>query len=195
MKISINEIQILRDRTGVGVVDAKSALEKSGGDIEAAIVALRKAGKKVAEKKQSRQTREGTVGFYLHSNKKLLAAVAVACETDFVARTEAFQELAHDLAMHVAAANPQFLNVESIPADLLEKEIEIARSQAENEGKPAKIIENIINGKIAKFTEEHCLLKQKYFKEDKKTVEQILEEAIQKLGENIQIKNFVRFTV
>lgn len=195
MKISIKEIQILRDRTGIGVVDAKSALEKSGGDIEAAIVALRKAGKKVAEKKQSRQTSEGTVGVYLHSNKKLLTAVALACETDFVARTEVFQELAHDLAMHVAAANPKFLNPESIPADLLEKETEIARTQAENEGKPVKIIDNIVEGKIAKFTEDYCLLKQRFFKEDKKTVEQILQEAIQKLGENIQIKNFVRFTV
>jgi elongation factor Ts len=193
--ITINDIQKLRNLTGVGVLDAKKVLQEVGGDMEAAINTLRKAGQKIAEKKQNRQTREGTVGFYLHSNKKLLSAVALACETDFVAATEVFQELAHDLAMHVAAMNPEYLNISSVPEEIIEKETEIAKSQADDKGKPANIVENIIKGKLAKFYEEKCLLQQKFFKDDKKTVEQIIQEVIQRLGENIQVKEFIRFTI
>ncbi|MFA6587569.1 MAG: translation elongation factor Ts [Patescibacteria group bacterium] len=193
--ISINNVQQLREKTGVGVMAAKKALEESGGDVEKAVTVLRKAGQKIAEKKQNRQTHEGVVGTYLHSNKKLLAAVAVACETDFVALTDPFQELAHDLAMHVAAMNPEYLGPENVPADLVNKEKEIAKAQAISEGKSVKIIENIVSGKLNKFFEEKCLLKQKFFKDDEKTIEQVIQEAIQKLGENIKIKEFIRFTI
>ena len=190
-KISITDIQNLREQTGVGVLEAKKALEENQGNLEAAITALRKAGQKFAEKKQDRVTKEGTVGVYLHTNKKLLAAVAVACETDFVARTDAFQELAHDLAMQVAAMNPKYLLPENIPAEIIAHETDIARTQALNDGKPEKIVENIVKGKLAKYAEEKCLLKQKFFKDDERTIEQVMHEAIQKLGENIQIKDFI----
>lgn len=191
--IPVQDIQALRERTGVGMMDAKRALEESGGDIDAAITTLRKAGQKVADKKASRATREGVVGVYEHSNKKLVALVAVACETDFVARTEDFQTLAHDLAMHVAAMNPTYLSLEHIPADVRAQEEEIAKTQAA--GKPANVVETIVQGKLKKYAEEHCLLEQKFFKDDTKTVTAIVHEAIQRMGENIQVKEFVRLTV
>lgn len=193
MNVPIADIQTLRERTGVGMLDAKRALEENAGNLEAAVTALRKAGQKVAEKKATRVTREGVVGVYEHSNKKLLAAVSVACETDFVARTSDFQNLAHELAMHVAAAAPTYLNTESIPADILEQERDVARAQAA--GKPENIVTSIVEGKLKKFAEEHCLLEQKFFKDDTKTVNQVVNEAIQKLGENIQVREFVRLTV
>lgn len=191
--IPVADIQLLRERTGVGMLDAKHALEASGGDLEAAVTALRKAGQKVADKRAARVTREGVVGVYEHSNKKLVAAVAVACETDFVARTSDFQTLAHDLAMHVAAAAPLYLSAVDIPAEVLSKEEDIARSQAS--GKPENILNAIIQGKVKKYAEEHCLLEQKFFKDDTKTIAIVVQEAIQKLGENIQVKEFFRLSV
>ncbi len=193
MNVPIADIQTLRERTGVGMLDAKRALEENAGNLEAAVTALRKAGQKVAEKKAARVTREGVVGIYEHSNKKLVAAVSVACETDFVARTPDFQNLAHELAMHVAAAAPTYLNPEAIPEGILAEEREVARAQAA--GKPENIVENIVQGKLKKFAEEHCLLDQKFFKDDSKTVNQVVQEAIQKLGENIQVREFIRLTV
>lgn len=191
--ISVNDIQTLRERTGVGMMDAKRALEASGGDIDAAITALRKAGQKVADKKASRATREGVVGVYEHSNKKLVTLVSVACETDFVARTTDFQTLAHELAMHVAAANPTYLTAEDIPAEVRAEEEEIAKTQAA--GKPANVVATIVQGKLKKYAEEHCLMEQKFFKDDTKTVAGVVHEAIQRMGENIQVKEFVRLTV
>ncbi len=190
---SIADIQTLRERTGVGMMDAKRALEASGGDIEKAITVLRKSGQKVAEKKADRATHEGVVGVYEHSNKKLVTAVAVACETDFVARTEDFQAFAHDLAMHVAAMSPSYLTPDDIPADIIARETEIAKSQAA--GKPENIVESIVKGKVAKFAAEKCLMAQPYFKDDTKTVQQVVQEAIQKLGENIQVRSFTRVIV
>ncbi|MEK7631674.1 MAG: translation elongation factor Ts [Patescibacteria group bacterium] len=191
--ISVQDIQALRERTGVGMMDAKRALEENGGDIEVAITALRKAGKKVADKKASRATHEGVVGVYEHSNKKLVTLVSVACETDFVARTEDFQTLAHDLAMHVAAANPTYLTLADIPAEVRSQEEEIARTQTV--GKPVKVVETIVQGKLQKYAQEHCLMEQKFFKDDSKTVAAVVHEAIQRLGENIQVREFVRVTV
>ncbi|MEK7640055.1 MAG: elongation factor Ts [Patescibacteria group bacterium] len=191
--IPVADIQKLRERTGVGMLDAKQALEAVGGDLDAAVTALRKAGQKVADKKAARATREGVVGVYEHSNKKLVAVVAVACETDFVGRTADFQTLAHELAMHVAAAAPTYLTAAEIPADILAKEEDIARSQST--GKPEAILASIIQGKLKKFVEEHCLLEQKFFKDDSKTVGGVVQEAMQKLGENIQVKEFVRLSV
>jgi len=191
--VSVTDIQTLRERTGVGLLDAKRALEENAGDLEAAIVALRKVGKHVAQKKAGRSTHEGVVGIYEHSNKKLVAVVAVACETDFVARTEDFQTLAHELAMHVAAANPTYLSVADIPADIRKQEEDIAHTQAK--GKPKKVVESIVTGRLAKYAEAHCLLEQKFFKDDTKTVTGVIHEAVQRLGENIQVKEFVRLTV
>jgi elongation factor Ts len=192
MTISLETIKILRERTGVGVMAAKESLEVTGGDIDAAVTNLRKSGQKIAEKKQTRQTREGTIGVYLHSNKKLVSIVALACETDFVARTEDFQNLAHDLAMHVAAANPEYLNNADIPESVKVKEIEIIKSQPELIGKPAAMLEKIIEGKLSKFGTEYCFLLQPYFKDSEITVGDVLRQAVQKLGENIQIRSFYR---
>jgi elongation factor Ts len=195
MSISLETIKILRERTGVGVMDAKAALEASGGDVDAAVITLRKSGQKIAEKKQARETRDGTIGVYLHSNKKLLGVVALACETDFVARTEDFQTLAHDFAMHVAAANPEYLNEADIPEEVKVREMEIIKSQPEFSGKPAAMLEKIIEGKLQKFGAEHCFLLQPYFKDSEITVGEVLRQAIQKLGENIQIRSFYRVTL
>lgn len=191
--IPVADIQLLRERTGVGMLDAKHALEASGGNVEAAVTSLRKAGQKVAEKKATRATREGVVGVYEHNNKKLVAAVSVACETDFVARTSDFQTMVHELAMHIAAAAPLYLSAADIPADVLAKEEDIARSQAS--GKPDSILKAIVQGKLKKYAEEHCLLEQKFFKDDTKTVGSVVQEAMQKLGENIQVKEFFRLSV
>lgn len=191
--IPVSDIQNLRERTGVGMMDAKRALEESNGDIEAAITALRKGGQKVADKKAGRATQEGVVGVYEHSNKKLVTLVSVACETDFVARTDDFQNLAHELAMHVAAANPTYLTINDIPIEVRTQEEDIARTQAA--GKPENIVASIVEGKVKKFAAEHCLMEQKFFKDDTKTVASVLHEAIQRLGENIQVKEFVRVTI
>ncbi len=193
MPASITDIQALRERTGVGMLDAKRALEESDGNLEAAVTALRKAGQKVAEKKASRETREGVVGVYEHSNHKLVATASVACETDFVARTQDFQALAHELAMHVAAASPSYVSAEDVPADVLDREREIARAQAA--GKPDAVVESIVQGKVKKFYAEQCLMEQKFFKDDSKTVSQVVQEAVQKLGENIQVRAISRSTV
>ncbi|RJO59443.1 elongation factor Ts [Candidatus Parcubacteria bacterium] len=194
-KINLNDVQKLREQTGVGVMDAKKALEASGGDLAEAIKAMREAGQKIAEKKQDRQTHAGTIGVYLHSNKKILAAVVVACETDFVERTAVFQELAHELAMQVAAANPKYISAEGLSTEVIKAETEIAKAQAEKAGRPAKVIDEIIKGKLAKFAEEYCLMQQKFFKDDKLTVAMVVQAAVQKLGENIQIREFIRLTI
>jgi elongation factor Ts len=195
MSISLETIKILRERTGVGVLDAKAALETSGGDVDAAVLVLRKSGQKIMEKKQARETREGVVGVYLHSNKKLVGVVALACETDFVALTEDFQNLAHDLAMQVAAANPEYLNAADLPEEIKAKEIEIIRSQPEFSGKPAAMLEKIIEGKLQKYGSEHCFLLQPFFKDPEITVGEVLRQAVQKMGENIQIRSFYRITL
>ena len=194
MAISLETIKILRERTGVGVMDAKVALEASGGDIEAAVITLRKSGKKVAEKKQARETRDGTIGVYLHSNKKIVGVVALACETDFVSRTEDFQNLAHDLAMHVAAANPEYLNEVDIPEEVKAKETEIIRSQPEFSEKPAAMLEKIIEGKLQKFYAEVCLLNQAFIKDESLTVNDVITEKIAKLGEKIEVKKIARLS-
>lgn len=190
MPVSVTDIQTLRERTGVGMMDAKKALEAHNGDIEAAITELRKSGQKVADAKQSRQTREGVIGTYVHSNNKVVGIIALACETDFVARTEAFQELAHELAMHVAAMSPRYVSSDDIPADVLAQEEEIAKSQAA--GKPEAVVANIVAGKLRKFAEDHCLLDQTYFKDDSQRVRDVIGAAVQRLGENIQVRSIAR---
>lgn len=195
MKIDPKIIKEIREKTGAGVMEIKKALVKSSGDEKEVIDILRKSGQKIAAKKQGRGTNQGLIGSYIHSNASVAALVLLTCETDFVSRNQEFKDLAHDLAMQVAATNPLYLKPEDIPNEVLEKEKEIARESLKKEGKPKEIIEKIILGKLNKFYEEVCLMKQPFIKDDKKTVEQLVTEKIAKLGENIKIKKFVYFSL
>lgn len=195
MKITTSLIQKLRVATGVGMMDAKKALEKNDGDFDNSIDYLKKQGQVVAAKKQDRTTKEGTIGYYLHSNGKMGTMVALACESDFVAKTDDFKSLAHELAMQVAATDPTYLSPEQIPKEVITKEKEVFMANLEREKKPTKIRDKIIAGKLEKFYAETCLLKQPYVKDDKLTVEQLIHQTVQKLGENIQIKEFSRMSL
>lgn len=195
MAISPADIQALRDQTGVGMMDAKKALTAADGHMSAAVEALRKKGQKIAAAKSDRTVKEGVVGTYLHSNGKIAALVSLACETDFVARTDDFRTLAKELAMHVAAMNPVYVKPADIPADVIAKEEEIYRAQLSAEGKPEAMLAKILPGKLKKFQSEVCLVDQPFVKDDTVTVGQLVESAITKLGENIQILSFSRLTV
>jgi elongation factor Ts len=185
----------LRQRTGAGMMECKKALVEAKGDIGEAEVILRKRGIAGAAKKAGRVTKQGLIGTYIHAGGQLGVMVEVNCESDFVARTDDFKELVHDIAMHIAAADPRFLRREEVPADLIEKEKEIARDRARNEGKPEKILDRIVEGRISKFYEEVCLLDQPFVKEATVTIEQLVKQKIAKLGENIGIARYVRFKV
>jgi len=176
-------------------MDVKEALAEFNGDVDKALESLRKKGQKIAATKQDRQTKEGLIGYYVHANGKIAALVAVACETDFVARTDDFKNLVHDLAMQVAATNPLYLSPNEVPAGVINKEKEIYSEQLKKEGKPEKVLDKIVDGKLAKYYQEVCLLKQLFIKDDKRSIEQLLQEVIAKLGENIQIKEFKRLNL
>ncbi len=176
-------------------MECKRALVEAKGDIAEAEILLRKWGQASAGKKAGRATRQGLIGSYIHAGGQLGVMVEVNCESDFVARTDDFKELVHDLAMHVAAADPRYLRREEIPADVLEKEKDIARERARNEGKPEKILDRIVEGRLTKFYEEVCLLDQPFVKEATLTIEQVVKQKIAKLGENISIARFIRFKV
>jgi elongation factor Ts len=186
-------IKQLRERTGLGILDCKKALEESKGDIEKAIEFLRKAGTIKAAKKAERETKEGLIDSYIHPGGRIGVLVKVNCETDFVARNEEFKNLVHDIAVQIAASDPQYLRPEDVPEEIKEKEREIFREQLKREGKPEVIIEKILEGKLQKIYSEICLTKQVFFKEEKITVEELIKQAISKLGENIQIAEFVRY--
>jgi elongation factor Ts len=188
-------VKELRERTGAGMMECKKALVEAKGDIAEAEVVLRKHGIAAAGKKASRATKQGLIGTYIHAGGQLGVMVEVNCESDFVARTADFQEMVHDVAMHIAAADPRFLRREEVPAPLLEKEREIARERARNEGKPEKVLDRIVEGRVAKFYEEVCLLEQPFVKEATLTIDQLVKTKIAKLGENISIARFVRFKV
>ena len=177
------------------MMDPKIALEESGGDLEKAADTLRKKGIAKAAKKADRETHEGRVHAYIHSNGKLGALVEVLCETDFVARTDVFIGLCNDIAMHVSAVDPLYLSRADVPAELIEKEKEIYRAEMTAQAKPAEVIEKIIEGKLNKWFAETVLLEQPFIKEDDKTVEEYLKACISTLGENMQIKRFVRFNI
>lgn len=195
MNITMEQIKDLRGRTGAGVVDAKQALTESAGDIEKAILWLREKGKGTVAKKSSRETNEGVIGSYVHGNKKIAVLVSLVCETDFVARNEKFQELAQNIAMHIAANDPLVVRPEDISDADVAAEKEFALKQLEKEGKPAAMLEKIVEGKLKKFREERALLTQPYVKDPKKTIEQLLSESVQEIGENISIKEFVRLSI
>jgi elongation factor Ts len=193
MAISAALVKELRDKTNAGMMDCKKALEETGGDIEKAVEALRKRGLAIAAKKATRSTQEGIIGSYVHSNSKIGVLVEVACESDFVAKNEGFQELVKDLTLQVASTAPAYVTREEVPEEIIEKEKAIFREQAQ--GKPENVIEKIVNGKLEKFFSEICLVDQPFVKEDKKTINDLVKETIAKLGENIVIRRFIRYQV
>jgi elongation factor Ts len=193
MDISIELVKDLRQRTGAGIVDCKAALQEARGNIEAAIDSLRKKGLATAAKKAGRIATDGLVASYIHAGGKMGVLVEINCETDFVAKTGDFQDFVKNMAMHIAAANPQFIRREDIPPDVLEKEREIYRTQALDSGKPAKVIDKIVEGKLERFYSETCLLEQTYIRDSDLTIKEVLDGMIGKLGENIAIRRFARF--
>jgi len=188
-------VKELRDRTGAGMMECKKALVEAKGDIADAEVVLRKHGISLADKKSARATRQGLIGSYIHHGGQLGVLVEIDCESDFVARTDDFKDLVHDVAMHIAAADPRFIRKEDVTEAVLAKEREIARARAVLEGKPEKILDRIVEGRLTKFYEEVCLLEQPFVKEATLTVGQLVKTRIAKLGENITIARFVRFKV
>ena len=188
-------VKQLRDATGAGMMECKAALQEANGNIEEATLILRKRGLASAAKKTGRATSEGLIGSYIHMGGKIGVLVELNCESDFVARTEDFQALLRELSLQVAAANPQYVSREQIPADVIEREKSVYRGQMENSGKPAQVIEKIIEGKLGSFYEQVCLVDQASIRDPKQTVGAMLQAAIAKLGENIGVARFVRFKV
>jgi elongation factor Ts len=194
-EISANAVKELREKTGAGMMDCKKALAETAGDFAKAEEFLRKKGLASAAKKAGRLASEGAVGSYVHMGGKIGVLVEVNSETDFVARTEAFQALVKDVAMHVAAAAPQYVRREEVPAEVVAKELEIAKAQFRDQKKPEAIIEKIAQGKVDKFFKEVCLLEQPFVKDDKKSVQEMINDQVAKIGENIQIRRFARFVL
>jgi elongation factor Ts len=195
VNISAAQVKELREKTGAPMGDCKNALVESKGDIEGAIVVLRKKGVATAAKKATRTTSEGSVASYIHAGGKIGVLVEVNCESDFVARTDDFKNLVHDIAMHIAATDPRFIRKEDVTPEAFEKEKDIYRAQAAQTGKPAPVIEKIVEGKMGKFYEEVCLYEQPFIKEQTITISQLIASVIGKLGENISVKRFARFKV
>ena len=195
MEITASMVKELRSQSGAGIMECKSALKETSGDIEAAITFLRKKGLAKADKKSDRQTGDGSIGSYIHAGNKLGVMVELNCETDFVANTPDFQELVRDIAMHIAAAKPRFATREEVKQEILNKEKEIFAHQAKESGKPDNIIEKIVSGKMEKFYEENCVLEQPFIKDTNITVQELIKQKIALLGENINIGRFVRFEV
>ena len=195
LTIDANTVKQLRDKTGAGMMDCKNALKESNGDLDGAVDYLRKSGAAKAEKKGSRATKEGLVYSYIHAGGRLGVMIEVNCETDFVAKTDGFIELSHNLAMQIAATNPISLDKNSVPRDIIAKEIEIYTEQAKSSGKPDNIIEKMVEGRLSKFFQENCLMEQAYIKDSDKKVADLMTETIATLGENITISKFTRFAV
>ena len=193
--ITAQMVKELRERSAAGIMECKRALSESGGDIDEAEVILRKRGIDVAQKKASRAANEGGVGAYIHAGSKLGVLVEVNCETDFVARTDDFQKLVHDIAMHVAAADPRFINKGEVTEEAVEQEKAIQRERALAEGKPEKIVDKIVEGRMGKFYEEVCLLEQPFVKDNSTTVGEMITAQIAKMGENITVSRMARFKV
>src|ERR1700720_1764666 len=195
VNISAQLVKELRERTGAGFSDCRSALVEAKGNIEGAIDVLRKKGQAAAQKKAARQASEGLVGHYIHAGGKIGVLLEVNCESDFVARTEDFQRLCHDVAMHIAALDPRFLRREEVTQEILDRERDIYKDQAKQTGKPEAVIEKIVNGKMEKFYEENCLYEQHFIKDEGVTIKELVDQAIAKVGENIAVRRFSRFKV
>jgi elongation factor Ts len=193
MEISAKLVKDLREKTGAGMLDCKNALVEAKGDMDQAVVVLRKKGLASAQKKAARVAAEGMIGHYIHAGGKLGVLVEVNCETDFAARSEEFQVLVKDIAMHIAAQNPLFVKREDVPAEVLEKEKEIYKDQARASGKPANIIDKIAEGKLESYYEMACLYDQKFVKDPNITVKDLINNLVAKIGENIQVRRFARF--
>lgn len=195
MAISAQDVMKLREQTGAGMMDCKKALTENNGDFDAAVKFLREKGIASAEKRAARVASEGTVGSYIHLGGKIGVLVELNCETDFVARNDEFQALARELAMQVAFSNPTYLTPEEIPAEIIEREKEIAENLARNEGRPEAALPKIVEGRVKKFAEENSLLTQTYMRDPKRKVGDLVQDLRAKIGENIQVRRFVRFQV
>jgi elongation factor Ts len=195
MNITSQMVKDLRDKTSAGMMDCKKALTETGGDMEKAVDLLRQKGLAVAAKRAGRATSEGVIETYIHAGGKLGVMVELNCETDFVAKTEAFRSFAKDLAMHIAAANPVAITREDVPENVISREKEIYIQQALESGKPKNIVEKMITGKMEKFLADICLLEQKFVKDEERSIQDLLTDMVGKIGENISIKRFVRFQV
>ncbi|MFN3650900.1 MAG: translation elongation factor Ts [Armatimonadota bacterium] len=195
MSITAKDVQALREKTGAGMMDCKKALQESGGNMDEAVKYLREKGIASATKREGRSASEGTIGTYLHHTGKIAVLVELNCETDFVARNEEFQALARELALQVASANPTYLRAEDVPEDVLTREREIAENLARNEGKPEAALPKIVEGRVRKWLEENCLLTQASIRDPKKQVGDLVQDLRAKLGENVQVRRFVRYKV
>lgn len=194
-EITAAMVKELRERTGAGMLDCKNALAEAGGDMERAVELLREKGLADATKRLGREANEGIIGSYVHAGSRVAALVELNCETDFVARTDEFQTLAHDLAMQVVAARPLYVSPEDIPPEVLERERAIYRAQVAGSGKPEHVVERIVEGKLEKFLDEVCLMRQPFIKDDSITVGELIRQAIARLGENIVVRRFARLAV
>jgi len=188
-------VKQLRELTGAGFNDCRAALIETNGDLQKAVDVLRKKGQAAAQKKAQRQASEGIVGSYIHAGGKIGVIVEVNCESDFVARTSEFQNLCHEIAMHVAALDPRFVRRDEVTPEILEREREIYRAQALASGKPEAIVDKIVNGKMEKFYEENCLYEQHFIKDEQRTIKELIDQMIAKIGENIAVRRFIRFKV
>lgn len=195
MSIPAEDIKTLRDKTGAGILDCRKALEEADGDIEKAIIVLREKGMADAEKRSDRETSNGILELYSHIGGRVGVMVEVNCETDFVARTEEFQELAHELALQIAAMSPLWVSEEEVPEEILATEQSIARKRALDERKPENVIDRIVEGRVNKFLDETCLLRQEYIRDESKTVDDLIKETIVSIGENMNVRRFVRWEV
>ncbi|MNW23583.1 Elongation factor Ts [compost metagenome] len=193
MAVNASAVKELREKTGAGMLDCKKALEETNGDLTKAIEFLREKGLAAAANKAGRIATEGVVESYIHAGGRIGVLVEINCETDFVAKTDQFKEFVRDIAMHIAASNPRFVRREEVSAEELEKEKEILKAQALNEGKPANIVEKMVEGRISKYYEEFCLMEQSFVKDPDKTIATLLNEKISTIGENISIRRFVRY--
>lgn len=193
MAFTAKDVMELREKTGVGMLDCKKALESTDGNMEKAIEYLREKGMAAAAKKASRIAAEGVVDSYIHMGGKVGVLLEVNCETDFVAKSDDFKQLVHDIAMHIAAAKPEVVNIDEIDPSVLEKEREIARAQAINEGKPEKVVDKIVEGRIKKYYKEVVLMEQQFVKDDSLTITQLVNNAVIKIGEKITVRRFARF--
>ena len=193
MSVSAAAIKELRDKTNAGVMDCRAALQEAGGDVEKATAILHKRGAATAEKKAGRETNQGLVEAYIHPGGRYGALVEINCETDFVARTDAFKELARDLAMHITATDPRYVDLDSIPAEELEAKKQEFRQEALAEGKPEAIADKIVEGKLKKYAETVCLLDQPWVKDPDKTIRQLMQQTVQTTNENIKVRRFARY--
>ena len=193
LAVTAQLVQELRRRTGAGIMDCKRALSECEGDLDKAVIALRKQGMARADARMSRQATDGLIASYIHAGGRIGVLVEINCETDFVARTHEFQVLAHNLAMHIAAEQPKWVQAEDVPEQVLEREREVYRSLAIKEGRPEKVLDKIVEGRLRKFYSEACLLEQPYVRDDQKTVREVIKEAIAHLGENIVVRRFMRY--